>query len=168
MLQSIADCILRYDYQADDWSNYKFAHRPTAWCSYNDENGDKKLIFGDAGGQCYTFGGTALDDAGEPIESIMEGVLFGEFVNLDKKWNYYQAQANPGCQAKLQFAISDTFTKGKKKWFDAGQILDGVLEGKFPAGSRGKLLFWKVTEASKTSRFNFYGLTVDFDYVDRK
>ena len=166
--EEIADCIQKYDYQADEWSNWKFAHKPTAWCSYKDENGDQKLIFGDANGQCYTQGGTALSDSGEAIETVMEGVLHGGAPELDKKHNYFWAFANPGCQAKIQVALANTFTKGKKKWIDLKQLKDGVMEAKFPSGSRSKLLFWKVYEASKDARFHFYGFTWDFDFIERR
>lgn len=166
--EEVADCILRYDYQLNDWDNWKFADRPTAWHSYKDVNGDLKLIFGDAGGQCYTFGGTALDDNGSAIEVAMEGVVHGKAPELDKKWNYFWAFFNPGCQANLQVATEDTFTKGKKRWINLGDCSSGMNEFKFPSGSRSKLLFWKVTEVSGGARFHFYGFSYSFDFIDRK
>ena len=51
---------------------------------------------------------------------------------------------------------------------DLKQTRDGVMEAKFPAGSRGKLLFWKVYEASRDSRWHFYGFTVDANMIERK
>ncbi len=165
--ETIADCIMKYDFQLDEWADWKFADRPTAFCSYKDESGDQQLIFGDAGGQCYTQGGTALTDNGTAIDCAMEGVLHFGQPETDKKFNYIWAFTNPGCQAKFQVAISDTFTKGKKKWMDMKQLTDGVMETKFPQG-RGKLLFWKVSEVSKDTRFHFYGFVVDVDFMERK
>jgi len=164
---TIPDCIMRYNYQLDEWDDWKFANRPTAFCSYKDENGNQKLIFGDANGQCYTQGGTNLTDNGTAIDCVMEGVLHFGQPESDKRFNYIWAFTNPGCQAKIQVAISDTFTKGKKNWVDMKQLSDGVMETKFSEG-RGKLLFWKVSEASKDSRFQFYGFTVSVDFIERK
>lgn len=164
--ETLARCILKYDYQLDEWGNWQFANRPTAFGTYVDTAGDKQLIFGDGTGQCYTFGGTNTTDNGSAIESIMEGVLsFGQ-PETDKKFNYLWAFGNPGCEAHVQVAIGSTFTKAKKRWMSLGEFNDGVAELRFPSGSEGKLLFWKVTDASLNTRFSFYGFSVDWEAIE--
>jgi len=165
--EEIADAIMKYNFQTNDWDNWQFADRPTAFHSYRDANGDEQLIFGNSGGQVFTLGGTDLNDNTSTIEAIAEGVSNFGAPELDKKFNFIWAFTNPGSQAKIQIAIEDTFTRGKKKWIDLKQTKDGVMEAKFPSGSRGKLLFWKVYEASRDSRFHLYGLSVSFDFIER-
>lgn len=165
--ETVSNCILKYDFQQNEWNNYSFADRPTSWLSYKDRDGDQQLIFS-AGSQCYTFGGTQTTDNGASIEAVMEFVVHADAPESEKKFNYLWASANPGCEAHVQIAIADTFTKGKKTWVDAGQLTDGFLEYHFPQNSRGRLLFIKVTEASRNARFAFYGYSVDFDVIDRR
>lgn len=156
---TIPDCILRYDFQLDEWTNWRFANRPTAFGTYQDTSGNNQMFFGDASGQCYQLAGTATTDNGAAIESALMGFIHGGNFN-EKKWSGLTAMANPGCEAKLQIALSDTFTYGKLKWVDLGDMRDGVKEFTFPVGSRGRFLFWRLYEASKLSRWQFYG----FDY----
>src|SRR3990167_4263732 len=158
--------IIKYDYQLDEWSNWQFNDRPTAFGTYVDTAGDKQLLFGDITGQCYTFGGTNNTDNGAAVESVMEGVLHLNAPETDKKFNYIWAFGNPGCQAHVQVAIASTFTKAKKKWVGLGEFNDGIAELRFPPGSEGKLLFWKVYEASLNTRFHFYGFSLDWDLVE--
>ena len=73
---------------------------------------------------------------------------------------------NPGSQAKVQVAITDTFTKEKLNWIDLGQSKDGVVTGRFPSGSRGRFLLYKIYDASRDARFQFYGYEVDVDVVE--
>jgi len=158
--EEVGNCILKYDYQLDEWSNYKFANFPTAWLSYKDASGNQKLIFGD-GGQAYTYGGTAISDNGSAIEAVAEGVLHFGAPGSDKHFpGKVVAFANPGCQAKVAIALGNSFSKLKKKWIDIGDLSTGCREFKIPG--RGKLLFWKIYEYSSDPRFNFYG----FDFRD--
>lgn len=159
--ETIDNAIQRYDYQLDEWNNWKFADNPTAFHSFKDVNGDQTLIWGDTGGQCYQRSGTALDDNGEAIETALEGVIDMGAPESDKKWNIIWAFTNPGCKAKIQVATADTFTKQKKRWIDLEQTKDGVMEARFPGGAQSKLLFWKLYESSKLSRWQFYGFTID-------
>lgn len=165
--ETISNCILNYDVQLDEWCNFNFGTLPTGWCSYKDASGNEQLIFGDSSGQCYTYGGTATSDNGSTIESIMEFIFYGGAPEVDKKYKNISLFFNPGCQAHCQVAIEDTFTKGKKNWYSVGDVSSGVAEFRFPPGSQGKLLFVKITEASRNTRFNFYGGAVDFDYIER-
>ena len=74
---------------------------------------------------------------------------------------------NPGSQAKIQIALSDTFTKENLRWVDIGSSKDGVVEYRFPEGSRGRFMFYKIYEASRDSRFQFYGWEFDADKIER-
>lgn len=164
--ETISNCILVNDYQANEWWDNTFANRPTAWLSYKDASGDQQLIFG-AGNQCYTYGGTNTSDNGSTIETIMEGFIHKSTL-LDKKWNWYRALFNPGCEAHIQVAISNTFTRGKKNWVDLGEALDGVVEYRFPENAnRGKFLFWKIIEASRNARSHWYGFEYDAEVIPR-
>ena len=161
--ETINNCILKYDYQLDEHSNYDFANLPTAWGTYKDASGNEQLIFGASNGQCYTFGGTALNDDGATIQSTMEGVLTFRIPDIEKKFNTVFAFANPGCEAKVMVALGDTFTKGKKKWIPLNDFHDGMAELRFPSGSQGRLMFWKVVEASRNARFQLYGFVFDLE-----
>ena len=163
--ETISDAILVYDYQSNEWWNNRFADRPTTWLSYKDASGDQQLIFG-AGNQCYTYGGTTTNDNGATIEVVMEGIIHLNTL-LDKKWNWLRMMFNPGCTAHIQIAITNTFTKGAKNWIDLGQALNGVVEYRFLEGSRGKLLFWKITEASQNARTHFYGFEYSAEVIDK-
>ena len=166
--ETLSNAVLNYDYQLDQWANYNLANLPTALGSYTDAGGTAKLIFGDSGGQCYTYGGTATSDNGTAIESIAEYVHHGGVPEIDKDYKYIWLFFNPGCQAKCQVAITDTYTKEGKKWIDLGAAVDGVVEFRFPEGSTGKLLFVKVYESSRHSKFVWYGMAVDYDAAERR
>jgi len=163
--KTIPDCILRYDFYLDEWTNWKFANRPTAFGTFQDVNGIDQLIFGDAGGQCYQYAGTAMSDNGAPIEVQLEGFIHGGTFR-EKKWNWITGMFNPGCKAKIQIAISDTFTPRTLNWKDVGDAVDGVVDYRFPSGSRGKFLFWKIYESSTTTPFEFYGWEFDAEALN--
>lgn len=165
--ETIDNAILKYNFQLDEWHNYKFANFPTAWCSYQDASGVKQLIFGDASGQCYTFGGTATNDNGSTIESIMEMVIHSGTL-LEKEWKWIRLLFNPGCESHIQVATTNTFVKGSKNWVDLGDARTGVVEYHFPQGSRSRLLFLKITEASRNTRFDWYGGEIDGDILPSK
>ena len=166
--EQVNNCVHHYDVRLNQWDNWSFAVRPTAWGQYKDTSGNLQLIFGDANGQCYTYSGTATSDNGSSIESIMEFVIHGGRPDLDKTFKYLKLMFNPGNEAKVSIAISDTFTKGKKKWTGLGACSDGSVDFQFPSGSRGKLLFVKITEASRNSRFQFYGFSYEADLINRR
>jgi hypothetical protein len=165
--ETISNAILKYDVQHNEFVNWQFNNRPTAFHSYKDATGVEQFIFGDSGGQCYQLSGTATSDNNTTIEAKLQGVLNFGVPESDKKFNFVWAFTNPGAEAKIQVAIGDTFTKGTKKWVDLKQVTDGVMEARFPQGSRGKLLFWRLYESSRYVRFNFYGFTVDAEVIER-
>lgn len=164
--QTISDCILRYNYQQNEFGNWQFANNPTAMHSYTDASGNEQFIWGDKNGQCYQLAGTALSDNGNAIESVLMGVLHFDAPANDKKFNHISAFFNPGCSASIQIAVADTFTKGKLNWVDIGSTKDGNVEYRFPSGTQGKLLFWKIYESGKSSRWNFYGFEINYDIVE--
>ena len=86
----------------------------------------------------------------------------------DKKFETLWAFANTGCQATLQIAIGDSFSKDKKNWISIGDLTEGYKESRFPSDTRGKLLFWKLSETSTNARFHFYGFSCDYDNEIRR
>lgn len=163
--ETISNAVLAYDFQLNEYRTYSFNDRPTAWNSYKDINGDQQLVFA-AGSQCYTYGGTNTTDNGAPIESVLEFVIHGGAPAKDKEWKYCTFIFNPGCQAKIQVAASNSFTKGKLNWVDLGAAIDGVVEYK-PGGLMSKLLFVKIYEASRNARFHFYGFDYEAEVITR-
>lgn len=163
--QTIPDAVAVYDYQQNEWGNYQYANRPTAYLSFRDENGVQQMIFG-GGSQVYQVQGTATTDNGVAIESAQEYVITAGQPESDKKWNYIWLFFNPGCEATVSVAYANTFTKASKQWISLGDAKDGVVEFKF-SGARSKFLFLKITDNSKDARYTFYGYTIDADIIDR-
>jgi hypothetical protein len=164
---TITNAIQKYNFQKNEWLNYSFANKPTSWLSYKDASGDEQLIFGAAGGQCYTFGGTSTSDNGTPIASVMEFVHHGGVPHLNKKWDYFTAFFNPGNEVKIQVAVGDTFTKDRLNWNEVGDCSDGIAEFRFPSGTYGKMLFMRIYESSQENRFSFYGYDVQAEVQKR-
>lgn len=156
--EKISNCIHKYNFQKNEWLNWSFAHKPTAFNSYTDNVGKQQLIFGDSSGQCYKMDTSNTDD-NQPIEAVMEFVVHGGIPHLDKEWMRFYAFFNPGNQCKVQVAMANTFTKQRKRYYDLGDCSDGVAEFRFPSGSRSKLLFIKIYERSTEQPFTFYGFT---------
>lgn len=166
--ETINNLILKYDYQLDEWGNWDFARLPTAFGTYVDTSGNSQLIFGDNTGQCYTYGGTTSSDNGSSIQCVMEFIIHDNAPETEKKRNYLWLFSNPGNEAHAQIALADSFTHKNLVWEDIGQLTDGFTEYRFPDGSRSRLLFLKITEASRNSRFHFYGWSQDFDPIERR
>ena len=165
---TVNNAVIKYNYQLDQYSTYSFANKPTAFGTYQDQNGSVQMLFGDSTGQVYTYGGTALSDNGATIEAILEFVIHGGQPELEKKWNMLWMFFNPGNQAKVQVAIANTFTHQNLVWRDLGDCADGIVEFDFPSNSRGRLLFVKIYEASRSNRFQFLGCAYDFDPIERR
>lgn len=163
--EQITNAIIKYDYQLNRFTDYSFAHNPTAWTTYVDNSGNTQLIFGDSTGQCYKTSGTATSDNSTPIEAIMEGVLtFGD-VESEKLFKEFWAVASPGCSAKIQICAAETFTSVNRKWIDIGEFKDGVADISLPASYVGRLLFWRVYERSSEAPFTIYGFVVELDIL---
>lgn len=163
--EQIPNAILNFDYQKNEYSNYKFADFPTAYHSFVDNDGVQQLVFGDATGQVYKYGGTATTDNGQTIEAVIEGFLHMGEPELEKEWRWIWVFFNPGNQAKVQFSIGDTFDKASKRWIDVGDCSKGVTKFRFPKEARGRFCFYKIYEASRTNRFDFYGFAVKANVV---
>lgn len=158
--RAIPNAIIKYDYQKNEYLNWSFANKPTAWHSYVDTNGDQQLIFGDSSGQVYKLDTTTTDN-GQAIEAEMVFIHTYDAPEYEKKWNWWRGIFNPGCQAKVQVACSNTYTYSTLRWFDLGDCSDGVCEFRFPPGSQSRLLFVRIYESSKNAKFTFYGSSLD-------
>ena len=139
----------------------------TALWSYKDGNFNEQLILGDSNGQAYTFGGTSTNDNGLPIEAQIEYIYHGGIPEYEKDFNYVWFIFNPGCQAHVQVAVGNTWTKEKLKWNDLGDVSDGIKEYHFKNNERGRLLFVKIVESSRNALFTFYGMVVDWEVIQR-
>jgi hypothetical protein len=163
--ETVTNCVIKYDYQLNQFTDYSFAHAPTAWTTYLDNTGNRQLIFGDSSGQCYKISGTATSDAGTPIETAMEGVLtFGE-PESNKLFHEFWAIGSPGCGAKVQICATDTFTASRRNWIDVGEFTDGVAKLAIPSSYVGRLLWWRVYERSSEAPFTIYGFVVELDIL---
>uniref|UniRef100_A0A6M3K814 Uncharacterized protein n=2 Tax=viral metagenome TaxID=1070528 RepID=A0A6M3K814_9ZZZZ len=158
--RTITNAIIKYDYQKNEYLNWSFADKPTAWLSYNDTDGVKQLIFGDANGQCYQMDNTVFTDNGDPIHCEMVFVFTYGQPEFEKKWNWWRGVFNPGCQAKVQVACSNVFTYENLKWFDLGDVSSGAVEFRFPPESQSRFLFVRIYESSTNSKMNYYGCSI--------
>lgn len=154
------NAVARYNYQQNEWAINTFAHHPTAFLSYRDANMIDQMIFGDDNGNIFVYGGTATSDAGSPIEVAMEFVITYGAPESYKEWEELNFIFSPGNEAKVQVASSDSFSSASKNWIDLGDCSDGVANFR-PAGLRSRFLFVKIYESSRSSRFTFYGYTVE-------
>ncbi len=159
--EPLNNAILKYNYQKNEWLNYQFNDNPTAYVSFKDNTGNQQLLFSNSGGQVFQFGGTATSDNGTPIASVMDMLYHFNYPYVDKEFRYIWLFFNPGCQAKVQVAITDTFIKGAKKWVDIGDVSSGIKMFRFPNNSKGKLLWLRITESSGDARFDYYGMACD-------
>ena len=159
--EPLNNAIAKYSYQKNEWLFYQFNNLPTSFTSYKDRSGNQQLIFGDGTGQTYKYGGTYTDDNGQSIQSVMELVYHLNYPHIDKEFRWIWLFFNPGCQAKIQVAITDAFSRPSKKWVDVGDVSTGVVKFRFPPGSKGKFLFLKIYEASRNTPFTYYGCAID-------
>jgi len=164
---TIDDAILKYDIQTNEWLNWQFNDFPTTWGTYKNNSGDVKLLFGNSSGQVFEYGGSNYSDNGNSIASSIEGVLHFGTPENEKEFRYIWAFFNPGAIAQVQVAVANTFTNSDKDWISLGNAESGVAELRFPEGARGRLLFWRITEVSTQSPYQFYGFAVDVNEVGR-
>lgn len=163
--ETINNCIFVYDYQKNQWSNYSLAAKPTSWHSFVNNAKGQQLIFGASGGQCYTLGGTALTDDTSAISTRLEFVLDMDNPEREKEFRRMWGFFNPGCQASVQVATGDSYRRTALNWVEVGDVTSGVMQLTFPQGSRGRLLYVRISESSKTAPFVFYGFCIDADLV---
>lgn len=165
---TINDCVLDYDYLKNDFNTHSFAYKPTAFHSYKDSSNNQQFLLGCSNGQVYTLDSTNNTDNGNAIECTLQFYTHCGIPYLDKKYIFLDVFFNPGCQARVQYAITDMYNKDAKKWLDIGDVSRGHKQFEFPANSRGKFLFIKVVDKSKDKGFNFYGYSVTFDMIKRR
>lgn len=158
---TVSNCVIKYDFQKNEFLNWSFYNKPTAFHSFKDTSGNQTLIFGDSTGQVYKLNGTITTDNSNPVESILELVIHLGQPDVAKKWNEWFGFFNPGCEATVQIAVSDTFTRSNLNWKTLGDASDGIMKYRFPSDTRGKLLHLRITDNSKDSRFTYYGSALD-------
>lgn len=168
--ETVPNAILKYAISKNEFTAYTFNDFPNAFHSYRDTTGSSNFIFGNSSGQCFTYGGTALSDNGNAIESIMEFVFHANQPHLQKEWRQYWGFFNPGCQAQVLFATSDTFIKEEKQWTPIGDAKTGVVYFRFPASANGvstrsRFLYIKIVESSQNARFDYLGCTIEAESV---
>jgi hypothetical protein len=170
-MEPLNNGIIKYNVQKNEFLNYQFNDNPTAFGTYVDNSGNRQMVFGDATGQVYLYGGTAVSDNNNAINAVIDLVFTANTPQFDKDWRWMFAFFNPGCEAIISVAFSDTFIRGKKNWVDIGQASNGIVQFRFPRNlkgisSRSKFLWVRIRESSRTARFSFYGLTLSYDPVD--
>lgn len=165
---TISNCIIKYNFQKNEFTNYQLPENPTAMHSFKDNTGVQQFIFAGSGGQVYKFSGTATDDNGTAISSVMEFYTDAGRFDIEKNWRYVEMYFNPGCEAKVQVAFADTFRTTGLQWSDPGDCSTGICKLRLPSGARSHLLFVRISESSRNAPFEFYGGQVDFDAVPEK
>lgn len=157
---TVSNAILKYDIRQNAWSTWTFANPPTAFLSFVDAGLDRRLIFGDAHGQCYVFDSTSRTDQGVPIQSILEFLVHCGTIK-EKFFYTLRMSMNPGCEAQIEVAVSNSLSPRTKKWVSAGQAIDGVVEFRLPSSmSRGRFMFVKISDNTETDGFELYAAEV--------
>lgn len=159
--ETISNCIIKYDFNKNEFLNWSLYNNPTAFHSYKDNSGDEQFIFGDSTGQVYQMNTTSTTDNGAAIEAQMMFSVDAGVLELDKQWNWLWLFFNPGCQATVQIACTDSLSPQDARWVDVGDVSEGIIRYKFPSGSRSKILFIRIHESSKDTPFVFYGFSYD-------
>lgn len=162
---TIPDAVLRYDYQKNEYLNWRFHVAPTAYHSFKDVNGNQTLLIGDATGQVYKQADNVYSDNTNPIPVDMIFLNYGTRPDLDKEWKKLDVFFNPGCEAVVQYAVSNSLDKASLRWLNLGDVTAGKVRFRFDR-VRGHFLFLRVIDNSTTNRMVFYGYNIDFDYVD--
>lgn len=161
--RQIPNAIIKYDYQKNEYLNWSFSNKPSAWLSYKDRNGAQQLAFGDISGQCYQLD-TSTTDNGVVINSELVFIYTFGTPEFSKDWYFWRGVFNPGCEAKVQIATTDTYSYQSLRWFDLGDISTGVAEFRFPhEANNSRLLFVRIYDSSKNSRFTYYGCSISAD-----
>jgi hypothetical protein len=167
--RQIGNAILNYNFQKNEYLMWQFANNPTSYLSYTDLNNTRQLIFGDQSGQCYQINQTATSDNGTPIVTELVFLFTYGDPSYEKKWDWLRLFFNPGCEVNIQAAFSETFTYQHLRWFDIvdnssspqQNASDGIVEYRFPQGSRSRLLFLRLYESSVTSQWVYYGSQIE-------
>jgi len=164
--EPLNNAILKYNVIKNEWLTYQFNDNPTAYVSYKDASGSQTMQFGNSTGQVFTYCGTATTDNGVAIPTVIDMVFDFSSPFFEKEWRWFWGFFNPGCEAQIQIAHSNTFVKGTKKWIDLGDARSGVVQYHFPPGSRSRILYVRVKESSKNARSVFYGVSIGASLKD--
>ena len=117
--RTINNNIINYNFQKNEYLNWSLADKPTASFPALDVNENYNFYFGDASGQCYQFDDSFTDN-GESIPTEMVFVYHFDSPQFQKAWRYWRGFFNPGCEANVQVATSDSYTYQTLKWKDLG------------------------------------------------
>lgn len=164
--ETIPNCLIKYDFNKNEFLNWSLANNPTAMHSYKDADGNQQLILAGENGQCYQLSNTATTDNEAPIEAQMMFSIDAGVLELDKRWNWLWLYFNPGCQATVQVACTDNLNPSGLSWVDIGDVSAGIVRYKFPPQSRSKILFIRIHESSKDTPFVFYGFSYDAEPIN--
>lgn len=158
--RTMTNTIIKYDYQKNEFLNWDLFTQPTAIRTMLDTSGNRNLYFGDSTGNTYVMqnGQTADGTAAITAEIVM--IYTYGFPEFEKKWNYYRGIFNPGCEAHVQVAWSNSYTYERLIWQDLGDMQDGVIETRFPGGAQARLLFVRIYESSSNAPFTYYGCSL--------
>jgi len=165
--RTIANAVVKYNFQHNEFLNYSYPFEPTAFGTYQNTGGTAIMMLGASGGYTYSSVGTETTDAGTAISAFLEYVVHWNTLQ-EKTWRQILLQFNPGCQAQISVAVSDSFQDREKRYVPLGDVSSGKIEYRFPQGSESTYLFIKVTESSKSARFTWYGFEIDADIVTRR
>lgn len=112
---TITNCILVYDYQLNIWDTYSFFDMPTCFGEYVDENGNLRMVFGNATGKTFLFE-SGVADNGHPMDVVLQShYLTWGAPEKTKDVESYLVSTNPGANFQLQYATDfkanwNTFT----------------------------------------------------------
>jgi len=171
---TINDAIHKYDYQKNEWSNYRYANYPTAFTSYKDTSGVDQFIFGDSAGQVYQLSGTAVSDNTTAIEASLVLIVHANIPHVEKDFKFLEFWTNPGCGARVQFMLVDTadrFTSwdrpSAQNWRELGDLHSGYTIFSFPPDSRGRLMYLRIYDSGSNARADIYSINYSFDIVKK-
>lgn len=165
---TINDSVIKYNYQTNQYMNYKYNVFPKVFHSYKDTNGVERMIFGGAGGQVYQLSGTATSDNGNAISAKVEFLIHADVPDREKLFKQIKLYFNPGCNATCQVAVADSFIKGdaNKQWMDVGGVNTGVaILNPTQGNNRGRFMHVRIQDSSTTNRFTFYGYDYEAEIV---
>ncbi len=162
---TLNNSIFKYDVRLNNWGVWTLNHKPTAFNSYIDAGLDQLFIFGADDGQCFVFRNEFNNDSGAPIEGVVEFIVKAGTLK-DKNWYNVRVSCNPGCEAQVEVAVTNTLTERARKYVSLGQVVDGVLDARIPSNmARGRFMFVKVSDTTTSHSFILYGAEIDYDLV---
>jgi len=164
--EPITNSMAKYDIMFNQFTNYQLANSPTAMHSYTDTSGIENFIFS-SGNQCYKFSGTTLSDNNSPIPVSLLYQIMTDAPEREKEFKEIDLFFNPGNQAKVAFAVGNSFSPNSLKWQEIGDCSEGHAHYRFPKGTRGRIIFIRIYESSTNSQFKFYGMTIEYEFIKK-